>query len=319
MFKREDQALMKITLAPMEGVVDHLMREMLTQMGGFDLCVTEFMRVIDQLYPERVFHRICPELLTDGKTASGTPVRLQLLGQEPHWLAENAVRAVELGSYGIDLNFGCPAKMVNRSKGGAVLLKEPETLYQIVKAVRDVVPSTHQVSAKMRLGFIDKTLAIENAQAIEAAGACQLVIHARTKVEGYNPPAYWDWIGKIRQQTKIDIIANGEIWNSQDALLCQQQSSCKDLMLGRGALALPNLAKVIKEGVQPMAWPAVIELLVQYSGYEIYGAKGKYYPNRIKQWLKYLSRQFPEAKQLFIEVRTLRCSDDIVRVLNRIN
>ncbi|NQZ12705.1 MAG: tRNA dihydrouridine(16) synthase DusC, partial [Algicola sp.] len=80
-------------------------------------------------------------------------------------------------------------------------------------------------------------------------------------------------------------------------------------------LALPNLAKVIKDDVQPMLWSAVIELLVQYSGYEIYGAKGKYYPNRIKQWLKYLSRQYPQAKQLFTQVRTLRCSDDIIKVL----
>lgn len=309
---------MKITLAPMEGVVDHLMREMLTQMGGFDLCVTEFMRVIDQLYPPRVFHRICPELNQQGKTIAGTPVRIQLLGQEPNWLAENAVRAVELGSYGIDLNFGCPAKMVNRSKGGAVLLKEPDTLYQIVKAVREAVPAEHQVSAKMRLGFDDKTLAIENAQAIEEAGANQLVIHARTKVEGYNPPAYWDWIGKIRQQTSIDIIANGEIWQQQDAKLCQQQSTCQDLMLGRGVLAMPNLARVIKDDVQPMDWPSVILLLVQYSGYEIYGHKGVYYPNRIKQWLKFLSRQYPEAKALFTRVRTLRSADEILQLIKTI-
>lgn len=306
---------MKITLAPMEGVVDHLMREMLTQIGGFDLCVTEFMRVIDQLYPVRVFHRICPELHQHGKTAAGTPVRLQLLGQEPHWLAENALRAVELGSSGIDLNFGCPAKMVNRSKGGAILLKEPDTLYKIVAAVREAVPQQHQVSAKMRLGFDDKTLAIENAQAIEQAGASQLVIHARTKTEGYNPPAYWDWIGKIRQHTKIDIIANGEIWNHQDAERCRQQSNCQDIMLGRGVLALPNLARTIKNGDQPMNWQAVIALLVQYSGYEMYGAKGVYYPNRVKQWLKYLSRQYPEAKALFTQVRTLRNADDILAVL----
>lgn len=310
---------MKISLAPMEGVVDHLMREMLTQMGGFDLCVTEFFRVVDQLYPERVFHRICPELGypgdAKGKTASGTPVRVQLLGQEPHWLAENANRAIELGSSGIDLNFGCPAKTVNKSKGGAVLLKEPETLYQIVKAVREAVPSQQIVSAKMRLGFDDKSLAIENAKAIEQAGANQLVIHARTKVEGYNPPAYWDWIDKIRQQTKLDIIANGEIWAQSDALLCQQQSGCQNLMLGRGVLALPNLARVIKDDQPPMPWPKVITLLVQYSGFEIYGDKGKYYPNRVKQWLKFLSRQYPQAKTLFSQIRTLKQGDDILQMI----
>ena len=101
---------MRIVLAPMEGVVDHLMREMLTEIGGFDLCITEFVRVVDQLLPRRVFTRLCPELLQDGKTRAGTPVRVQLLGQEPNWLAENAARAVELGSPGIDLNLAAQQK-----------------------------------------------------------------------------------------------------------------------------------------------------------------------------------------------------------------
>ena len=70
---------MHITLAPMEGVVDHLMRDMLTQVGGFDLCVTEFVRVVDQLMPKRVFHRICPELNNQGFTPNGVPVKVQLL------------------------------------------------------------------------------------------------------------------------------------------------------------------------------------------------------------------------------------------------
>lgn len=307
---------MRLYLAPMEGVVDHLMRDMLTQIGGFDLCVTEFVRVVDQLLPKRVFHRICPELKAGGFTASGTPVRVQLLGQEPQWLAENAVRAIELGSHGVDLNFGCPAKTVNKSKGGAVLLKEPETLYNIVKAVRDAVPDTQPVTSKMRLGFSDKSLAIENAQALAEAGSAHLVIHARTKEEGYKPPAHWDWIAKVKQHVDVPIIANGEIWNRDDALRCQQASQCIDLMLGRGALAMPNLAHVVKGQQEKMPWHEVIDLLVKYSGYELYGSKGKYYPNRIKQWLRYIILQYPQADALYREVRTLHCADTIVSVLN---
>jgi tRNA-dihydrouridine synthase C len=306
---------MQVVLAPMEGAVDHLMRDMLTRVGGFDLCVTEFIRVVDQLYPERVYQRFCPELANGGLTQSGIPVRIQLLGQEPHWLAENAVRAVELGSHGIDLNFGCPAKTVNSSKGGAILLREPQTLFDIVSAVRKGVSKPHIVSAKMRLGFEDKSLAIENAQAMAEAGADLLVIHARTKVDGYKPPAYWEWIAKIKQVVDIPIIANGEIWNYQDAVNCQQQSACTDIMLGRGALALPNLAQVVKGLQSAMPWQEVKELLISYSGYEIYGDKGKYYPNRIKQWLGYLSRQYEQAALLFQEIRVLHRSQEIVAAL----
>ncbi|MFA3790100.1 tRNA dihydrouridine(16) synthase DusC [Aliiglaciecola sp. SL4] len=308
---------MKIVLAPMEGVVDHLMRDMLTQVGGFDSCVTEFVRVVDQLLPSKVFYRLCPELHQQGLTPSGVPVKVQLLGQEPDWLAENAVRAIELGSHGVDLNFGCPAKTVNKSKGGAVLLKETEALYKIVSAVRKAVPLEHQVTAKMRLGFEDKSLAIENAQAIESAGANSLAIHARTKTEGYKPPAYWEWIGKIRQQTHIPIIANGEIWSKTDATLCQQRSQCDDIMLGRGALAMPNLAQVIRQDAQEMTWEQVKALLLTYSGYEIFGDKGRYYPNRIKQWLGYLKVQYPQAENLFLRIRALTKSADIVAVLQQ--
>ncbi len=304
-------------LAPMEGVVDHLMRDMLTHVGGFDQCVTEFVRVVDQKLPNKTFYKLCPELHNGGKTPNGVPVRVQLLGQHPEWLAENAYTAVDLGSPGVDLNFGCPAKTVNKSKGGAVLLKETQALYDIVKAVRDAVPASQPVSAKIRLGFEDKSLAVENAIAITEAGASELVVHARTKTEGYKPPAYWEWIAKIKQSTNIPLVANGEIWNAEEAQRCQERSACTNLMLGRGALAMPNLARCIRNDEPPMAWEDVAALLIRYSGYEIYGDKGKYYPNRIKQWCGYLKRQYPEAELLFNDIRRLSKSQEIVDVLAR--
>ncbi|MDP4945438.1 tRNA dihydrouridine(16) synthase DusC [Alishewanella sp. SMS8] len=308
---------MRIILAPMEGVVDHLMREMLTAIGGYDLCVTEFVRVVDQKLPARVFTRLCPELLQGGKTLAGTPVRVQLLGQEPDWLAENAVRAVELGSPGVDLNFGCPAKTVNKSRGGAVLLRDTEQLYRIVKAVRNAVPAEFPVTAKIRLGYEDTRLAIANACAIAEAGASSLAIHARTKSDGYRPPAYWPWIAKIKQQVAIPLVANGEIWNAEQALLCQEQSQCQDIMLGRGALAMPNLAQHIRLKQPPLPWPEVLALLMRYSEFEMSGEKGKYYANRVKQWFSYLKLQYPQASELFQQLRVLTRSADILALLQQ--
>ncbi|MBR9794439.1 MAG: tRNA dihydrouridine(16) synthase DusC [Gammaproteobacteria bacterium] len=308
---------MRVLLAPMEGVVDHLMRDMLTRVGGFDLCVTEFVRIVDQKLPQKTFYRLCPELHEGGKTPSGVPVRVQLLGQHPQWLAENALTAVELGSPGVDLNFGCPAKTVNKSKGGAVLLQYTELLHDIVKTVREAVPAHFPVTAKIRLGFEDKSLAIDNAVAIDEAGASELVVHARTKTEGYRPPAYWDWIKKIRAHTRLPVIANGEIWSYEDAKRCQEMSGCNDVMIGRGALAMPNLARHIRDNEPPMSWPELAQLLIDYSGYEIYGDKGRYYPNRLKQWCGYLKRQYPQADVLFDNIRRLQKADDIVAVLQQ--
>ena len=120
-----------ILLAPMEGLLDFVLRDVLTRVGGIDSCVSEFIRITDQLLPERVFTRIVPELMNGGRTFSGVPVRAQLLGSDPNCLAENAARLAALGPAGIDLNFGCPANVVNRHGGGAALLDEPETIFAI--------------------------------------------------------------------------------------------------------------------------------------------------------------------------------------------
>ena len=196
-----------------------------------------------------------------------------------------------------------------------MLLKETEQLYRIVKAVRDAVPATYPVSAKIRLGYDDTSLTLDNAAAIAAAGASVLTVHARTKSDGYRPPAYWPWIARIKQHVNIPLIANGEIWSAADAALCRQQSDCQDIMLGRGALALPNLAQSISNSTPAMPWPQVLTLLMQYSEYEISGDKGQYYANRIKQWFSYLKLQYPQAAVLFQQLRVQRRSAEILSTL----
>ncbi|WP_044555763.1 tRNA-dihydrouridine synthase [Shewanella piezotolerans] len=309
---------MRIILAPMEGVVDDLMREILSAINPYDLMVTEFVRVVDQLLPEKVFYRICPELKTNGETASGTPVRVQLLGQEPGWMAENAIRAIEMGSKGVDVNFGCPAKMVNRSNGGAVMLQYPEQLYNVVKAMREAVPEQHPVTAKIRLGFNDKSLYMENAQAIYEAGASELAVHARSKVDGYKPPAYWEYITDINAKLPIPVIANGEIWNVDDARRCMELTGCDSIMVGRGAISLPNLAASIK-GAAPYTWQQSLALMLEYTNRELVARKSTYYPARIKQWFNYLNRQYPEADTLFRELRIFKTAEEIIHVLQTAN
>ncbi|WP_375054988.1 tRNA-dihydrouridine synthase [Zobellella sp. DQSA1] len=306
---------MRLILAPMEGVLDHLMRDLLTRLNPFDLCVTEFIRVVDMRLPPRVFYRLCPELYQGCRTPAGTPVRIQLLGQDPDWLAENAAQACRLGAGGIDLNFGCPAKTVNRHRGGAALLGDSEQLYRIARAVRAAVPAALPVSAKIRLGLEERDSYLENSQALAEGGVSELAVHARSKQDGYRPPAYWPLVAEIRALLSIPVVINGEIWNAAQADQARAQSGCRDLMLGRGALALPNLATTIKTGSPPLSWEQIMALLLDYSDMEIEGDKGLYYPNRIKQWLSYLKLQYPQAKALFGRIRTLKHTADIRRTL----
>lgn len=311
---------MRIFLAPMEGVVDHTMRQLLTQIGGIDTCVTEFIRINEHILPDRVFHKFCPELLTQSQTSSGTPVRIQLLGGKPQPIAENASKAISLGACAIDLNFGCPAKTVNKSDGGACLLQSPHRLYDIIKATRSAVPSEIPVTAKMRLGFNDRSNYLENALAAYEAGATEITVHARSKADGYRPPAYWDALAEIKEAIDIPVIANGEIWSVADFLRCKDVSQCDDFMLGRGLLSCPDLALQIKaqqsgEHYQNMPWHTVCNMLQYFfdTTTEIYSPK--HIGNRVKQWLNYLQLHYPEAKILFETIKRFRTKAEIDNAL----
>lgn len=303
---------MKIYLAPMEGVVDSILRDLLTAIGGFDYCVTEFLRITNTLYPNHVFFRHCPELHQQSKTNAGTPVWFQLLGSDISCISDNAIRAVQLGAFGIDLNFGCPAKTVNRHDGGATLLKDPHRIYDIVHGVRKTLPVNIDLTAKIRLGFEDKTLALENAMAADEGGAAVLIVHARTKKEGYKPPAHWEWIRKIKDVVNIPVVANGDIWTVEDYLRCLEITGCSDVMIGRGAVSMPDLALQIKStmsgsNISSYSWQQIRKIIGKmfYDCWQ-HDDRGKYPVSRTKQWLKMLSRTYNEAQQLFENIKIIR-------------
>ncbi|KES18052.1 tRNA-dihydrouridine synthase [Gilliamella apicola SCGC AB-598-I20] len=308
--------LNRIILAPMEGVLDYHVRQILTEINQFDYCVTEFVRVTQHKLSNRTFYRLCPELYNEGKTLSGTPVRVQLLGQSPEWMAENAIKALELGSYGIDINFGCPAKTVVGSHGGAYLLQYPDQIFNIVTQVRTAIGAMPILSVKIRLGWDDKSRCYEIAEAIEQAGANEIIIHGRTKTDGYKAEKIdWSTIGKIKQKLTIPVIANGEIFSIADAQNCLTQSQTNDIMLGRGILNIPNLANKIRFKHSPLNWQEVMQLLLRYAMTPIEDAKPLYHSARIKQWLAYLRQNYPQASIVLPEIRQLKSQNEICNFL----
>jgi tRNA-dihydrouridine synthase C len=307
---------MQIALAPMEGLVDEIIRDVLTQVGGIDWCVTEFIRVTERVLPASTYEKLAPELFSGAKTPAGTPLRVQFLGSDPSCLADNAAFACTLGAPVIDLNFGCPAKTVNKSRGGAVLLKEPELLHAIVREVRRAVPAAIAVTAKMRLGFDHKDFALECAQALADGGAAQIVVHARTKVEGYKPPAHWEWVARVQEAVKVPVFANGEVWNLDDWQRCREVSGVENIMLGRGLVARPDLARQIAaaragQAIVAMDWAELQPLLADFWLQARRKISPRYAPGRLKQWLAMLTRSYPEAIELF---NLLRRESDCLRI-----
>lgn len=293
----------------MEGLLDFVLRDVLTRVGGVDRCVSEFIRITNTLLPEKTFERIVPELHNGGNTWAGVPVRPQLLGSDPVCLAENAARLATLGPHGVDLNFGCPAKVVNRHGGGAALLEDPELLTRIVAAVRRAVPVHMPVSAKMRLGLHDDRRAEECALALQEGGAQEIVVHARTKADAYRPPAYWERIADIRAVVRIPIIANGEIWNLEDAHRCRLVSGCDSIMVGRGMVTDPGLAMQIRSdlaGTEPaLPWQALVPLIGDFWQVVRSRLERRQQAGRLKQWLNFLRHRYPQAQTAYLELRTL--------------
>ena len=300
------QSADRIMLAPMEGVVDQVTRDLFTRIGGIDLCVTEFIRVTDRLLPESELKKYAPELFeSQGRTKAGVPVLVQFLGGQPGPMAENAAQAAAHGALGIDINFGCPAKTVNRHDGGAALLKDPQRIFDVVTAVRKAVPAHLPVSAKVRLGFSDKAFHLEIAKAAESAGAAWLAVHARTRDEGYRPPAHWEYIARMRESVSPDmpVIANGEIWNEQDYARAREVSGCRHAMIGRGLMSFPDLARVLASSERPVTWREVIPWIFEFAQKsEAYRHEG-YAVGRTKQWLKSLSKRYAEGPELFERIK----------------
>jgi tRNA-dihydrouridine synthase C len=307
-----------LVLAPMDGVTDFLMREILTEIMPFSYCVTEFLRVSALVPPERVFRNTMPELATASRTRSGAAVQLQLLGGDPERLALSAMRAVECGAQGIDLNFGCPAPTVNRHDGGATLLKYPERIEEIVRAVRLAVPAHLPVSAKLRLGWDNPEAIEENAQRAAIGGASWITIHGRTKFQGYTPPAYWEPIGRVRRALRIPVVANGEIWSLEDLKRCEDQSGSRHFMIGRGALANLSLVRECAEylgilqenaslGLAP-DWTEVLEHTSRLS--RDARESDRRTVSRLKQWLNYAHKR--KAVNWFDAVKHAQSSRDLL-------
>lgn len=290
-----------LALAPMEGVTDDVTRELYASLGAVDYVVTEFVRVTDAPLSRRCLLREVPELTQNARVA-GVPVHVQLLGGDPARVAESAVTAHALGAQWIDLNFGCPAPTVNRHDGGATLLKDPSRVFAVTNAVRRALPERASLSAKVRLGWDSPDSITEIARAVEEARAAMLTVHGRTRTQGYAPPADWTRIGRARESVGIPVVANGDLVSRESVERCQRESGCTRFMLGRGALAVPELFRRLRDASEP-EWSAArrLSLVERYIQACLDRGSGRerLALARAKQWLRMIATRSDRAAIVF--------------------
>jgi nifR3 family TIM-barrel protein len=271
-------------LAPMEGVGDRCFRKAMASIGGFDEAVTEFIRV-----PSNAHVKSLAKVYEADETAP-IPIAAQIMGSDPQLMAAMALEMQEKGAPRVDLNCGCPSNTVTGRGAGSSLLKEPNFLYEVAKAIVSAV--SIPVSVKMRSGFADISLFKENLLAAQESGACFITLHPRTKVDGYGPPARWDLIAEAKSILKIPLVGNGDILSVKDALKMLQDTRCDALMIGRGSVTNPFLFHQIKAHFAGKNYRPEWSALIRY--FEVFCAelnpespnRGKV--NKLKQLMSFL-------------------------------
>ena len=229
-------------LAPMAGVADRAFREICAQFGA-GYTVTEMVSAKGLCMCDRKSR----ELLKISDVER--PCAAQLFGDDPEFMAKAAVKALEFKPDAIDINMGCPAPKIAGNGGGSALMKSPDLAEKIVEAVVKAVDLP--VTVKMRIGWdMENINCVDLAKRCENAGASALTVHGRTKVQMYAPPVYPEHIKAVAQAVKIDVVANGDVTDGLSAHKLMQESGCKAVMVGRGALGRPWAFEQINAYIQ---------------------------------------------------------------------
>ena len=222
-------------LAPMAGLTDRALRQLMDEIGGCGLLVSE-MIAAEGL---RRRNRRTMEMIAGFKTR--TPQFIQLFGANPEALAEAAaIVSAETAYAGIDLNMGCPVPKVVRSGAGAGLLQDLPRLAAVVAAVRRSTPLP--LTVKVRLGF-NKVNVMETTRIIAAQGADAVAVHFRLKSEDYKGNAHWELAAEVKENLSIPLLGNGDIMTAAFAL--EKLRGVDGLLIGRGALANPFIFREI--------------------------------------------------------------------------
>ncbi|MDR3623698.1 MAG: tRNA-dihydrouridine synthase family protein [Chlamydiales bacterium] len=301
-------------LAPMEGVGDRAFRKAMATIGGFDQACTEFIRVPCNAHVKSLA-KVYEHNLT-------TPIlqAAQLMGDDPELMAAMAVEIELRQAPRIDLNCGCPSNTVTGKGAGSSLLKNPEHLYKVARAMVKAV--SIPVTAKLRSGFHDTSLFKENLLAAQESGIKFLTLHPRTKEDGYRAPAKWELIAKAKSLLKIPVVGNGDILSVKCALDMLKMTSCDALMIGRGAVINPLIFHEIKCYFAKSDMTASFDLIENFIGTfvtnfsEDLTERGRM--NKLKQLFGFLfqkNKSLQEQRQVMLTNVYLSANDILQRNL----
>lgn len=246
----------RVLQSPLSGVTDLVFRRLVRRYAPTSMMYTEMVNATGLHYVKQL-----PKIMEIDPNER--PISIQLFDCRPDFLAEAAQMAVAEGADTVDINMGCPVNKITKNGGGSSLLRQPDVAEAIVRSVVNAVDVP--VTVKTRIGWSDKEInAVEFAQRMQDAGAQMLTLHGRTRAQGYNGPARWEWIARVKAVLLIPVIANGDIFSVEAAVRCLEMTGADGVMCSRGTLGYPFLVgevdHFLKTG-EPRTPPSPIERL----------------------------------------------------------
>ena len=220
-----------VALGPMAGVTDYAFRTICAQLGA-NLTITEMVSSRALVYKDKKSAGLL-------RKNPGSVCGAQIFGNDPEIMAQAAQLALEIsGCDFIDINMGCPMPKIANSGDGCGLMRTPELAGEIVNAVVKAVDVP--VTVKCRLGWDKGSVnVLEFAKRMEDNGASMLTVHGRTRSMLYSGVADWDMIRKVKQQSGIPVLANGDIVDGASAVRCKKWTGADGIMIGRASFGNP--------------------------------------------------------------------------------
>ncbi|MCP6759513.1 MAG: tRNA dihydrouridine synthase DusB [Fischerella sp. CENA71] len=223
----------RVLQSPLSGVTDLVFRRLVRRYAPDSMMYTEMVSATELHHVKKL-----PKIME--VDTNERPISIQLFDCRPDFLAEAAQKAVAEGADTIDINMGCPVNKITKKGGGSSLLRQPQVAEAIVREVVNAVDVP--VTVKTRIGWSDEEITIlDFAKRMQDAGAQMITVHARTRAQGYNGNARWEWIGRVKQVLSIPVIANGDIFSVESAVQCLQETGADGVMCSRGTLGYPFL------------------------------------------------------------------------------